>query len=165
MNISIIVAMTQHRVIGRDNKLPWHLSEDLKRFKTLTMGHPLIMGRKTYESIGKPLPGRTNIVLTRSSTPFHPGVKLATSFEDGLSLAQKEKTDEVFVIGGAKVFEMALPRAHQLYVTLIHKDFTGDVFFPSFDMEKDFEMVEERRNTSEKEGFDYTFVTATRKSE
>ena len=169
MTISLIVAVSQNGVIGIDNKLPWHLPMDLERFKEITMGHPIIMGRKTFAAIGKPLPGRTNIVITRQkdfaccdrgatakrseeivarSERADCGVLTAESLEKALELcdhratAQRSKEmvalplsadhadeQEVFVIGGATIFEQALPLADKLYLTLIHQDFDGDTFF------------------------------------
>ena len=125
--LSLIVAVSQNGVIGKGNKLPWHLPADLKRFKKLTMGHPIIMGRKTFESIGKPLPGRTNIVITRQKEFASFGALTAPSLEEALRMCKKE--EEVFVIGGATIFEQALPLANRLYLTLIHQDFDGDTSF------------------------------------
>jgi dihydrofolate reductase len=130
--------MTSNRVIGRGGQLPWRLSADLKRFKALTMGHHLIMGRRTFESIGRPLPGRTSIVLTRQPAPQlaqnvrAPGVVTAASLDDALVLAIGD--DEVFVIGGAEVYAPALPRADRLYITWVDVDVEGDTFFPELDL-------------------------------
>ena len=127
--ISLIVAASRNGVIGKDNKLPWHIPDDLKRFKTLTMGHPVLMGRKTFESIGKPLPGRTNIVVTHQKDFACCGALTAPSLEEALRITEKET--EVFVIGGAQIFEQALPLADQIYLTRINRDFEGDTFlFP-----------------------------------
>ncbi len=151
MTLSIIVAMTEERVIGKDNHLPWYLPEDLKRFKKITMGHPIIMGRKTYESIGKPLPGRTNIVLTKNPD-FHPdGVLVAQTLENAIQLAQSHAGgEESFVIGGETVFRAALPKANRLYLTLIHQKFSGDTWFPSVNIQKEFPIEKEppERNLS-----------------
>lgn len=124
--VSLIVAVSRNGVIGKDNKLPWHLPEDLKRFKALTMGHPILMGRKTFESIGKPLPGRTNIVITHQKD-FAGGTLTAASLDDALKITEKE--EEVFVIGGAQIFKHALPAADKLYLTLIDREVEGDTFF------------------------------------
>ena len=135
--VSIIVAMASRRVMGRCGRLPWRLSADLKRFKALTMGHHLIMGRKTFESIGRPLPGRTSIVLTRQSMPElakkfgASGVLTAASLDDALRQAQGD--DEVFVVGGAEIYALALPRVERLYVTWVDADVEGDTFFPELD--------------------------------
>jgi dihydrofolate reductase len=132
--ISMIVALTRSGVIGRDNALPWRLSEDLKRFKRLTMGHHLIMGRRTYESIGRPLPGRTSIVLTRRPEELRrtlpEGVFAAATLKEAIALCGDD--DEVFVIGGGEVFREALPLAHRAYVTWVEADVAGDTFFHDF---------------------------------
>jgi dihydrofolate reductase len=134
--LSILVAMAKNRVIGRGGQLPWRLSADLKRFKALTMGHHLIMGRKTFESIGRPLPGRTSIVLTRQPAQLAQrigtsGPLLAASLDD--ALAQAKGDEEVFVVGGAEVYALSLPRADRLYVTWVDADVKGDTFFPELD--------------------------------
>jgi dihydrofolate reductase len=118
MTLSLIVAMTDERVIGRDNQLPWHLSDDLKRFKKITMGHPIIMGRKTFESIGKPLPGRQNIVVTNNKTYAAAGVTVAHDLCQALAACEQDK-NERFVIGGAGLFQAALPMADKLYLHLV----------------------------------------------
>jgi dihydrofolate reductase len=123
MIVSLIAALARNRVIGRENQLPWRLPEDLKRFKALTMGHPVLMGRKTSESIGKPLPGRLNLVVSRAGL----------SFDDALSKARDSGTDELFVIGGAQIYEKALPLADRMYLTLIDSDVEGDAYFPQWD--------------------------------
>ncbi len=160
MTLSLIVAMTDDRVIGRNNQLPWHLSEDLVRFKQITMGHPIIMGRKTYESIGKPLPGRTNIVVTRN-----PGLKIdGVTVVHGLNEALVLEGDEKFVIGGAALFAEALPKADKLYLTRIHHKIPGDVLFPEFNLAADFKVIDETHHQSEKgERLKYSFVRAERK--
>jgi len=125
--------MTSRRVIGRRGGLPWRLSADLKRFKTLTMGHSIVMGRKTYDSIGQPLPGRTSIVLSRQPQPDWAavGIRTAPSLDD--ALAQASADDEVFIVGGAEIYALALPRADRLYVTWVDADVEGDTFFPQVD--------------------------------
>lgn len=131
--LSLIVALTHDaRVIGRAGGLPWRLSADLKRFKQLTMGHHIVMGRKTYESIGRPLPGRTSIVVSRQQQLFEaqPGVKYAASLEEALALAGDDP--EVFVIGGGEIFQSALEHAQRAYVTWVYADLEGDTFFPEF---------------------------------
>jgi dihydrofolate reductase len=133
MRVSIIVAVAANGVIGRGGRLPWHLADDLRRFKRLTMGHTLIMGRRTWESIGRPLPGRRMIVVSRR--PDYragvPGVDVARSLETALQLAAAAGDDEVFVIGGAEVFRDALPRANRLHWTRIHANVEGDVSLPA----------------------------------
>jgi dihydrofolate reductase len=140
--LSIIVAMSEDRVIGRNGKLPWHLPIDLKHFKSLTMGHAIIMGRKTFESIGKPLPGRTTIVLSRGNEIKNPEVLTARSIGEAVDLAPGDA--EVFVIGGSEVFREALERADRIYLTLVHTTVPdGDAFFPEFN-ERDWHLVSER---------------------
>lgn len=135
MQIALIVAVAANGVIGRDNRLPWHLPEDLKWFKRNTLGKPVIMGRKTWESIGRPLPERPNIVVTRDPVWTAEGAHVAHSLDEALNLAVKLDSFvfEAMVIGGAALFAEALPRARRLYWTEIHRDYEGDVVFPPFD--------------------------------
>jgi dihydrofolate reductase len=130
MRISIIAAMAENGVIGRDGRLPWHLAADLKRFKSLTMGHTLVMGRKTWESIGRPLPGRRMVVVSRQADYRPEGVEVVTSLDDALAIASAAGDEEVFVIGGAEIYQLALPRADRLYMTLVLADVEGDTYFP-----------------------------------
>lgn len=123
--------MTPRRVIGKDNELPWRLSADLKHFKAITMGKPIVMGRKTFESIGRALPGRKNIVLTREMAFQAAGVEVAHSLDAAIGSAGA--TDEIMIIGGAQLYALALPRAHRLYVTWVVADIDGDTFFPETD--------------------------------
>ncbi len=162
MTLSIIVAMTEDRVIGRNNTLPWHLSEDLVRFKKITMGHPIIMGRRTYDSIGKPLPGRTNVVVTRNRALNIDGVLLCGSLAD--AVASQKGSDEIFVIGGASLFDAALPIADKLYLTLIHETISGDTYFPMIDLKKDFIITESTDDVGVKaDKLKFSFITAVRK--
>ncbi len=128
MKISIVVAMAANGVIGQDNELPWHLPADLKHFKQTTMGKPILMGRKTWESIGRPLPGRTNIVITRDSSYYAAGCIVVDSIEAAISAAGEQ--DEVMVIGGAELYRQVLPYADTIYLTRIHERFEGDTRFP-----------------------------------
>lgn len=130
MKVSLIAAVAANRTIGKDGQLPWHLPADLRHFRRLTWGHAVIMGRRTFESMGKPLPGRTNIVVSRSGFS-HPGVQVASSVEEALALVAGD--EEVFVAGGAGIYRAALPLADRLYLTEIDRDFEGDTCFPSFD--------------------------------
>src|SRR5262245_13659219 len=131
MRISIIAAIATNGVIGRGGKLPWHLSDDLKRFKRLTMGHTIVMGRKTWESIGRPLPGRRTVVLTRQSEYLVPdGVHLASSLDDALDLAESAGDDDAFIVGGEELYRWALPRADRFYFTEVAADVDGDAYFP-----------------------------------
>lgn len=154
--LSLIVAMDRNRVIGRDNRLPWHISEDLKRFKTLTMGHPIVMGRKTFESIGRVLPGRTNIVVTRQPGYVAPaGVIVAGSIAHALAAAGDAQ--EVFVIGGRELYEYALGVAHRLYITEVDGTFEGDTHFP--DIGAGWRELSREQHASPGEGYrGYDFV-------
>jgi dihydrofolate reductase len=127
--VSLIVAMDRQRVIGCNGRLPWHLPADLQRFKALTMGHHIIMGRKTWESIGRVLPGRTSIVITRNAHYAAPGALVVKSISEALALAGDDP--QPFVIGGAQIFEAALPLARRIYLTEVLGDYPGDVWFPS----------------------------------
>jgi dihydrofolate reductase len=128
MRVSLIVAMSTNRVIGIDNRMPWHLSADLKHFRAVTWGKPILMGRKTYESIGRPLPGRENIVLTSDASYRAEGCAVVNSLEQGLAVAAHHP--EVMIIGGAALYQATLPVADRLYLTRIDQDFQGDTFFP-----------------------------------
>ncbi len=130
MNISIIVAIAKNRAIGKGNELLWHISEDLKRFKAITMGKPIIMGRKTYESIGKPLPGRRNIVISRNEDLKIDGVECYTSIDTAIASCQE---DEVFVIGGGQIYNQTIDKAKKLYLTVVDKEYDADTFFPLID--------------------------------
>lgn len=134
LRLAMIAAMSRNRVIGRDNELPWHISADLKHFKRTTLGKPVVMGRKTYESIGRPLPGRTNIVVTRQQGYQPEGVRVATSTEAALALAEEVATAdgaaEVMVIGGEQLYRSLLPHADHLYLTEVDADVEGDAYFP-----------------------------------
>jgi dihydrofolate reductase len=139
--VSLIVAMDERRGIGNANRLPWRQSADLRRFKALTMGHHLIMGRKTYESISRPLPGRTSIVVTRNPAYRAEGCLVAHSLEEALELARSRGETEAFVIGGSQIFSQAVGIAGRIYLTRVHTAGEADVFFPEFH-EEDWEAVE-----------------------
>lgn len=130
--ISIIAAMARNRVIGIDNTLPWRLPEDLKHFKTLTLGHHILMGRKTWESLGRPLPGRTSVVISRSRNLQIPGCLVANSIAEAVAVCNID--NEIFFIGGEELYRQALDVADRIYLTEIKADFTGDAWFPEFDM-------------------------------
>lgn len=136
MIISLIVAVSQNNVIGKENRLPWHLPEDLKYFKNTTWAMPIVMGRKTWESLGKPLPGRTNIVISRNNGFKADGARVVSSLSEAEKIARELDAREIFIIGGAEIFNMALPIANRLYLTRIHHDFEGDVFFPPVEESK-----------------------------
>ena len=154
--VAIIAALARNRAIGRDNNMPWRLPEDLKRFKRLTMGHVVIMGRKTFESIGSPLAGRENIVITRSRNWSRAGCGVAPSLEAALAAAGESR--DAFVIGGAQIYALALPYARRLYMTEIERHFDGDAFFPEFDRSQWREVSRERRASGGAGGFEYDFV-------
>lgn len=130
MRVSIIAALSENRVIGKDNKLPWHIPEDLRWFKKVTAGHPLIMGRKTFDSIGRPLPGRKNVIISRQRDYKVPEALVFHSLEDTIDKLKADREEEIFIIGGANIFKEALTYTDRIYLTLIHKEFQGDVFFP-----------------------------------
>ena len=161
--ISIIAALGRNRAIGKDNKLLWNIPGDLPRFKELTTGHPVIMGRRTWESIPerfRPLPGRTNIVITRDPAYDAPGAVLAQSFPEALSRARDaEGAEEIFAIGGQRVYECALPFATNLYLTLVDDEKEGDAFFPAY--EEEF-TKETSREEHEEAGFRYAWVNLER---
>lgn len=156
MNINLIVAIDEKNGIGKNNLLPWHLPADLKHFKTITTGHPIIMGRKTFDSIGKALPNRRNIVISRQSGLVIPGAELCSSLNDAIELCKDEK--DVFVIGGAQIFEQALPLANVLYLTIIHQDFDADVFFPVINLNEWTEQEKILHEPDEKNLYSYSFI-------
>lgn len=161
MQISIIAALANNRVIGYQNQLPWHLPADLRHFKELTLGKPIIMGRKTFESIGKPLPGRKNIVVTRDQGYQADGCVVAHSLPE--ALAQAGAASEVMIIGGTELFAQALPLAHCLYLTFIRADFTGDVFFPLWDAAEWEETERQDFGADEKNKYSYSFINYSRR--
>jgi dihydrofolate reductase len=161
MKISLIVAKAMGDVIGVNNQLPWHLSDDLKRFKALTWGKPILMGRKTYESIGRPLPGRTNIVLTHDIAYLAPGCLVVSSLEQAFQVA--DQFEELMVIGGAKVYELCLPYASKLYITQIEKIFQGDAKFPKIDLSEWQETEKQTMPISESNDFVYHYLQYVKK--
>ncbi|MEK7608672.1 MAG: dihydrofolate reductase [Patescibacteria group bacterium] len=134
MRISLIAALGRNKVIGKNGAIPWKLPRDIARFKELTMGKPVVMGRKTHESIGRPLPGRKNVVITRNGAYRADGVVVAGSLESAIEQIKEEA--EVFIIGGAEIYRSSLPFAHRLYLTVVDEDFSGDAFFPDLPMEE-----------------------------
>ena len=175
MKLSIIVAMAENGVIGRDNELPWRLPADLRRFREVTMGHAVVMGRRTFESIGRLLPGRDMIVVTRNRHWTFDGLRVAHSLAEALALASlpgqgpgetdrelPEKpaegpSDEVFVIGGAELFREALPRAERMYLTLVHAEVEGDVEFPTEGLDNWSLLSEETHDADERNEYPYSF--------
>ncbi|HEY4316478.1 MAG TPA: dihydrofolate reductase [Herbaspirillum sp.] len=156
--LTIIVATDANRGIGIDNRLPWHLPEDLAHFKRTTTGHPIIMGRKTFDSIGRPLPNRRNIVITRNPQWTHAGVESAASVAEAAVLAGADSNGEAFIIGGAQIYAESLPLADRLIVTEIARRFDCDAFFPAPDMTLWRETARETHRSSD-DAFDYAFVT------
>lgn len=160
--ISIIAALGHDNVIGKDNDLLWHLSDDLKRFKQITLGHPVVMGRRTWESIPekyRPLPGRANIVITRDATYTAPGALVAHTFSEALGVARAAQgAEEVFIIGGGELYKTALPEADRLYLTLVDDSTPGTVYFPDY---SDFTKVIAEESHAEN-GYSYTWKTLER---
>lgn len=160
VKLSLILAMADNRVIGRDNDLPWYLPADLKHFKRLTIGHTVIMGRKTHESIGRPLPRRRSLVISRQADYRADGVEVAGSLQEALDLAGDD--GEVFVIGGASLFAEALPRVDRLYLTRVHAEVAGDVVCPPLDEDSWTLVEEERHEADERHAHAFTFQTYDR---
>lgn len=154
--ISLVVAVSENYVIGKDNKLIWHLPADLKFFKEVTMGHHMIMGRKTFESIGRPLPGRTSVVVTRNKELSLPeGVLVADSLQNAIAMCGNDP--EICIIGGAQIFKEAMPIADRIYLTIIHQEFEGDVYFPKPDP-NEWKMVSRKDfQPDEKNPYSYSF--------
>ncbi|MCS6916960.1 MAG: dihydrofolate reductase [Chitinophagales bacterium] len=158
MRITIIVAAAQNGVIGRNNRLPWHLPADLKRFKQITLGHPIIMGRNTYESIGRPLPGRINLVVTRQQDYEAPGCIVVHSLQEALEYAQRSGATECFVIGGGDLIQAALVWADRILLTRIYHDFDGDTFLPQLN-DDDWKLVSEEKHPPDaKNPYAYAFL-------
>ncbi len=161
--LCLIAAMAANRVIGGNNKMLWHLPADLKHFKQLTMGKPILMGRKTFESIGgKPLPGRINIVITRDTSFEYPGVFVAHDLASAWQLAQSHAVDEIMVMGGASIYEQALPLADRLYLTFIQLNVAGDAYFPDISAYRWSEIESHSFRPDDNNPFNYSFVTYDR---
>jgi len=162
IRLALIVAAAENGVIGRNNALPWYLPEDLRYFKRVTMGKPIIMGRKTFASIGKPLPGRTNIVITRNPSFLAEGVKVVSSLAAALELAQQlavvDDAEEAVVIGGAEIYQAALPFADRLYFTEVHASVEGDAVLPAIEWAQWREVSRERHAAQAPNPYDYSFV-------
>jgi dihydrofolate reductase len=158
--VALIVAVARNGVIGDANRMPWRLPEDLRRFRALTSGHTVIMGRKTWQSIGKALPDRQNIVVTRQHDLVAPQTQIARSFEEALALATRP--EPVFVIGGETLYREALPVAHRMHVTEIDRDFAGDTHFPPFAREEWIEIARDAHPGSNAGEFNFAFVTYER---
>lgn len=168
VDLAIVVAVAENGTIGRHNDLPWRLPEDLKHFKRVTMGHPIVMGRNTFESIGKPLPGRTNIVVTRNERWQADGVEVAHSLDDALMLANQWAhnmgVSSVMVIGGADLYRQVLPLAKRLYFTEVHAEVEGNVFFPELDDSQWSELERVSFKADNNNPYAYSFVTLERQN-
>lgn len=167
MKLSLIVATAENGVIGKDNQMPWHMPADLKYFKRVTMGKPVVMGRKTFESIGKPLPGRPNIVVTRNTQYTAEGVDVFHDLNSAEAhcedMAVIEDFGEVMIIGGAELYRQALPEVDRIYLTLIHGEFEGDASFPEFDQTGWILLSEERFSADDQNPYDYSFLVFDRR--
>jgi len=160
--LKILVAFDENRVIGKNNALIWHLPADLKRFKALTTGHVIIMGRKTFESIGKPLPNRTTIVISRQADLHIDGVIIAHSVEEAILKGKSITRDDIFIVGGAEIYALSLPLADQILVTQLHDIFEGDAYFPEISLDT-WEVIEQERGvTDEKNAYQYSYLTYSR---
>ncbi len=160
MKVSVIVATDRNRLIGAQGRLPWHLPADLKHFKAITMGNPIVMGRRTYQSIGRPLPGRTNIVVTSDRTFMAPGCIVVGSLADALSAVADAR--EVMIVGGAMLYEQGLPLADRIYLTEVEGEFAGDTWFPRIDPRQWREIERIRHEADERNPHAYSFVTLDR---
>ncbi len=167
MKKSIIVAMAENRVIGRNNKLPWYLPNDLKYFKSVTMGKPIIMGRKTFESIGKPLPGRQNLVITRNADWQHEGVAVVHSYEEAFAKAEAtaliDGVDEVMIIGGDQIYQTSLDLVDRIYLTKVHAEVDGDAWFTEVDWTQWHETAREDYKAEGSNPYDYSFIVYERR--
>jgi dihydrofolate reductase len=159
--ISLLVAASENDVIGRDNGMPWHLPDDLKHFKALTLGKPVLMGRRTYESIGRPLPGRTNLVLTRATDWSVPGVTVVADLDAAIRAAAS--APELVVAGGAQVYALALPRATRIYLTRIHAIIDGDTRLPGLDLHRWDELSRQVHPVDARHPYAMSFVTLERR--
>ncbi|PSR54220.1 dihydrofolate reductase [Adhaeribacter arboris] len=159
--IASIFAMSENRVIGYHNQLPWHLPADLKYFKSVTTGHPIIMGRKTFESIGKPLPQRTSVIITRQPDYSQPGCLVVNNVAAAIETAQKINND-IFIIGGAEILQQALPYIDTMFLTLIHEKFTGDTFYPEINSADWQEVSRQDFEPDEKNKYAYSFIKLQR---
>jgi len=161
--ISFIVAVSENHVIGKDNQLPWHLPSDMKYFKNKTWAMPVVMGRKTFEALGKPLEGRTNIVITRQTDWKPAGVEIVHSIDQAIVEATKLDAKEIFIIGGAEIFSAALPSTDRIYLTLIHHNFEGDAFFPELKQEEWKLVSNKDHEADEKNKYAHSFQVWERK--
>jgi dihydrofolate reductase len=163
MKLSIIAALSTNNVIGRDNGIPWRQSTDLKRLKAMTMGHHMIMGRKTWDSLGKPLPGRVMVVISRSDAFAPEGAIVVKSLEDAIRVVEESGDEEPFIAGGAEIFAQSMHRADRMHLTRVHAEVEGDTFFPDFDDVSEWHLVDsEHFEADEKNQYPYSFLTYER---
>ncbi|MGN6182033.1 MAG: dihydrofolate reductase [Thermoanaerobaculia bacterium] len=163
MKLSILAALSSNGVIGRDNDIPWRQSTDLKRLKSLTLGHHVIMGRRTFDSVGKALPGRTNLIITRQEGLAIPNAIVVNSLEDAIRIAAVAGESEAFVLGGAEIYAMANHRADRMYLTRVHAEVEGDTFFPEFDDVSEWHLTDaEHFEADEQNQYPYSFLTYDR---
>ncbi|RFZ85554.1 dihydrofolate reductase [Mucilaginibacter terrenus] len=160
MIISIVVAIAENHAIGKNNQLLWHMPNDLKHFKEVTSGRSIIMGRKTYESVGKPLPKRRNIIVTRQDIEI-PGCEVVKSIDEGIALCKGE--DEVFIGGGAEIYRQAMDKTDRIYLTIVHQAFEADTFFPEIDYTQWTETSRENFSADEKNPHPYSFIQLDRR--
>ena len=161
--INIAVAVSENYAIGKNNQLLWHMPADLKFFKQTTTGHTVVMGRKTFDSVGKSLPNRQNIVVTRKTDLEIPGVVVVNSLEEAFDSVE-QKDAEIFIVGGAEIYKQALPKVQRIYLTTIHHTFDADTFFPKLNMDEWQEISSETHKADEKNKYNYTFAILERKN-
>jgi dihydrofolate reductase len=161
MIVTMVVAIGENNAIGKNNELLWYLPKDLRHFKTITSGHTVIMGRKTFESVGKPLPKRRNIIITRNTEFAVEGAEVVHTIEDALELCKAD--EEVFIIGGAEIYKMAMKHTDKIYLTVVHENFEADAFFPEIDWNLWTETAAEKHLPDEKNNLSFTFSTLERK--
>jgi dihydrofolate reductase len=160
MTTTIVVAISENNAIGKNNQLLWHLPADLKHFRVITTGHTVIMGRKTYDSVGKPLPNRRNIIITRQDITIE-GCEVVKSVEDALALSAHQ--DEVFIVGGAEIYKQAMHLTDRIYLTIVHQKFDADTFFPEINYDEWQETEREDHQPDEKNKLAYSFITLERR--
>lgn len=163
MTISIIAAMSDNRVLGKDNDLVWHLPDDMKHFKKTTSGHAVIMGRKTFESFGKPLKNRENIIITRKKNYDTKGAEVVNSVDNALKLAGKMEDKEIFIIGGGEIYKQTIPYTDRIYLTIVHHEFDGDTFFPELDLSEWQEKERKFHNPDERHLYPFTILILEKK--
>lgn len=160
MIVTIVVAISENNAIGKNNQLLWYLPADLKHFKNITTGHTVIMGRKTYDSVGKPLPNRRNIIITRRDITIE-GCQVARSIEEALALSNSEQ--EVFIVGGAEIYKQSIHLTDRIYLTIVHQKFDADSFFPEINYDQWRETEREDHQPDEKNNLPYSFITLVRR--